>query len=96
MCFCVAFACRKEWKQLLALCDCSLGAKLPADRFTLAVAYNKAVAAFHVLGGGHPDAQAAVAAALDLDRWAWCMRSLQFTCQLAHQELPAQRLCSLR
>jgi hypothetical protein len=67
----LAIACRKDWSQLLAFCDSSLGANLPPDRLTLAVAYNKALAAFHVLGGEHADAKAAVAAALELDRWGY-------------------------
>lgn len=57
----------------MGLCECRLGDSLPPDSLTLAVAYNKALAAFHVLGGQHPDAQAAVAAALELDRRVWCM-----------------------
>jgi hypothetical protein len=45
-----------------------MGPDLPPDMQTLAVAYNRALASFHVLGGTHPDALAAVAAALELDK----------------------------
>jgi hypothetical protein len=61
-------SCRREWEQLLALCNNSLSHSLPPDTLTLAVAYNKALAAFHVLGGEHPDALAAAAAAFELDK----------------------------
>jgi hypothetical protein len=50
------------------LCNNSLSHSLPPDTLTLAVAYNKVLAAFHVLGGEHPDALAAAAAAFELDK----------------------------
>ncbi|WIA38280.1 hypothetical protein OEZ86_001620 [Tetradesmus obliquus] len=65
------FSSRRQWERLMGLCECRLGDSLPPDSLTLAVAYNKALAAFHVLGGQHPDAHAAVAAALELDRCRW-------------------------
>lgn len=70
--------CRRKWPDLLSLCSrCYLGSHLLSppckthDKYTLATAYNTALATYKVVGPEHEDAVAAVAAALHLDQGRW-------------------------
>lgn len=84
--------CRASWKELLLLSNCKLGVgdKRLADCYTLAAVYTKALAAFHELGGDHPTAQAALAAALERDRWGGSLdvsAGMQLVCWCASRVL---------